>query len=68
MKIGALAKAAGTTVPTIRFWTAEGLLTVANVTASGYQLYSPEMVTRCELIRKLQQQRLTLAEIRDRLP
>ena len=36
MKIGALAKAVGVTVPTIRFWTAEKLLEVADVTASGY--------------------------------
>ncbi len=52
MKIGALAKAVGVTVPTIRFWTAENLLEVADVTASGYQLYSPNMIARCELIRK----------------
>jgi DNA-binding transcriptional MerR regulator len=67
MKIGALAKAVGVTVPTIRFWTAEKLLEVADVTASGYQLYSPEMIARCELIRSLKEQRLTLAEIKRRL-
>ena len=67
MKIGALAKAAGVTVPTIRFWTAENLLEVADVTASGYQLYSPEMIARCERIRSLKEQRLTLAEIKSRL-
>jgi Fic family protein len=67
MKIGALAKAVGVTVPTIRFWTAENLLEVADVTASGYQLYSPEMIARCELIRSLKEQRLTLAEIKRRL-
>ena len=67
MKIGALAKAAGVTVPTIRFWTSEGLLEVAELTASGYQLYSPDMVERCGLIRKLKEQRLTLAEIKARL-
>jgi Fic family protein len=66
LKIGALAKAVGVTVPTIRFWTSEGLLEVAEVTASGYQLYSHEMVGRCELILNLKQQRLTLAEIRVR--
>ena len=66
MKIGALAKAAGVTVPTIRFWTSEGLLEVAELTASGYQLYSSDMVERCEVIRKLKEQRLTLAEIKNR--
>jgi DNA-binding transcriptional MerR regulator len=67
MKIGALAKAVGVTVPTIRFWTAENLLEVADVTASGYQLYSPDMIARCELIRSLKEQRLTLTEIKSRL-
>jgi Fic family protein len=67
MKIGALAKAADVTVPTIRFWTAENLLEVADVTASGYQLYSPDMIARCERIRSLKEQRLTLAEIKSRL-
>ena len=67
LKIGSLAKAVGVTVPTIRYWTSEGLLEVAEVTASGYQLYAPDMVERCEVIRKLKEQRLTLAEIRIRL-
>ena len=67
MKIGALAKAADVTVPTIRFWTAENLLEVADVTASGYQLDSPDMIARCELIRRLKEQRLTSAEIKTRL-
>ena len=67
MKIGALAKAVGVTLPTIRFWTAENLLEVADVTAFGYQLYSPDMIARCELIRSLKEQRLTLTEIKSRL-
>ncbi len=67
MKIGALAKAVGVTVPTIRFWTSEGLLEVAEQTASGYQLYSPDMVQRCESIEKWKGQRLTLAEVKRRL-
>lgn len=67
LKIGALAKATGVTVPTIRFWTSQGLLEVAEVTASGYQLYAPNMVARCEFIRTLKEQRLTLAEIKHRL-
>ncbi len=67
LKIGALAKAVGVTVPTIRFWTSEGLLEVAEVTASGYQLYSREMVGRCDAMLALKRQRFTLAEIRGRL-
>ena len=42
IKIGALTKLAGVTA-TIRFWTSEGLLEVAELTASEYQLYSPDM-------------------------
>ena len=67
LKIGTLAKLAGVTVPTIRFWTSEGLLEVAELTATGYHLYAPDMAGRCEHIRKLKEQRLTLAEIKIRL-
>ena len=66
LKIGELASAAGVTVPTIRHWTKEGLLEVAEVTESGYQLYAPEMKTRCEEIKVLKDQRLTLEEIKRR--
>jgi len=64
LKIGKLAKAAGETVPTIRHWTKEGLLEVAEITKSGYQLYASDMIERCKQIKKLQTQRLTLEEIR----
>jgi len=64
LKIGQLANAAGVTVPTIRFWTKEGLLDVAEVTPSGYQIYSPEMIDRCSRIQKLKKKRMTLAEIK----
>lgn len=67
LKIGELAKATGLTVPTIRFWTKEGLLAVAETTASGYQLYDGSMIARCAEIERLKQQRLTLAEIRHKL-
>ena len=66
-KIGELAKATGMTVPTIRFWTKEGLLEVAEVTESGYQLYASDMIQRSEQIKKLKGQRLTLAEIKQRI-
>lgn len=67
LKIGELAKSVGVTVPTIRYWTKEGLLEVAEVMASGYQLYDPEMKSRCEKIQKLQKERLNIAEIKQRL-
>jgi Fic family protein len=68
LKIGELARQAGEPVPTIRYWTKEGLLSVASHTKSGYQLYHPKMVERVRLIRHMQkQERLTIAEIRDAL-
>ncbi len=67
LKIGELAKIAGTTVPTIRYWTKEGLLEVAEVTRSGYQLYAADMAQRCEQIKALKSERLTLEEIKQRL-
>lgn len=67
LKIGALAKAAGVTVPTIRYWTKEGLLDVAEVAKSGYQLYAADMTKRCAQIKKLKEQRFTLAEIKKKI-
>ena len=64
LKIGQLAKAVKETVPTIRHWTKEGLLEVAELTPSGYQLYAPDMVERCGQIQMLKMQRLSIAEIK----
>lgn len=68
LKIGELAKAAGETVPTIRYWTKEGLLEVAEHTKGGYQLYDASMILRAQIIRKLQKKkRLTIAEVKEEL-
>lgn len=67
LKIGELAKRTGQPAPTIRYWTKEGLLEVAEITPSGYQLYAPKMIERCRLIVKLKSERLTLEEIRGRI-
>ncbi len=67
LKIGELAKAAGESVATIRHWTKAGLLEVAEVTAAGYQLFAADMVGRCGEIRRMQGERLTLAEIGGRI-
>lgn len=67
LKIGELAKAAGVTVPTIRYWTKEGLLDIAEVTDSGYHLYAMNMIDRCARIRTLKGKRLTLEEIKHQL-
>ena len=64
MKIGQLAKRTGETNATIRFWTKEGLLDVAETTDAGYQLYDPAMAERVREIRRLQGERYTLKEIK----
>ena len=67
LKIGELAKRAGERNSTIRYWTKEGLLDVAEITESGYQLYAPDMLERIEKIQKLKHQRFTLNEIKQQL-
>lgn len=65
LKIGELAKLTGETVPTIRHWTKEGLMHVAQYTKGGYQLFGPNCIAIARKIRGLQNtKRLTLAEIK----
>lgn len=64
LKIGELSKRTGETVPTIRYWTKEGLLSIADTTAGGYQLYDESMVEQVKKIRHLQREkRLSIREI-----
>jgi Fic family protein len=67
LKIGELAGKTGIRHSTIRHWTKEGLLTVADITKAGYQLYAPDMVNRINQIHTLKKQRLTLQEIKEKL-
>lgn len=68
LKIGELAKAAGETIPTIRYWTKEGFLKAAKYTEGGYQLYDLSQIDRAKEVRYLQnEQRLTLSEIKQKL-
>lgn len=67
LKIGELARRAGVANSTIRHWTKEGLLEVAETTRSGYQRYAPEMLERIATIHTLKAKRLTLGEIREQL-
>ena len=65
LRIGELAKQVQATNSTIRYWTKEGLIDVADKTAAGYQLYSFETIERIKRIKKLKSQRYTLGEIKD---
>ncbi len=67
LKIGELAARTGEAISAIRYWTKEGLLSPADVTQSGYQLYEPDAAERVREIRSLQKQRLTIREIGERL-
>ena len=67
LKIGQLAEQSGVRHSTLRHWTKEGLLDVAETTAAGYQLYAPTMIKRIKKIQQLKKQRLTLQEIKNRL-
>lgn len=68
LKIGELAKLANETVPTIRYWTQEGLLRVAELSEGGYQLYNTSQIDKAKEVRYLQdEQRLTIAEIKIKL-
>ena len=67
LRIGQLARETGESTATIRYWTKEGLLHVADTTDSGYQLYHPQMIQRATKIRDLQGQRFTLSEIKGQL-
>lgn len=67
LKIGELAKKTKESNSTIRHWTKVGLLEVAEVTKSGYQLYSPKMVERIKKIHALKKQRYTLQQIKQKI-
>lgn len=67
LRIGALAKKTGESVATLRHWTKEGLLQPAGQTDSGYTLYPLEAADRVKRIRDLQEQRLSLGEIREKM-
>lgn len=65
VKIGAIAKLAEETVPTIRYWTKEGLLQVAEHTESNYALYDQtSTLAQVAKIQELKKQRYTLNEIK----
>lgn len=64
LKMGELARLAGESVPTIRYWVKMGLLPVTGETKGGYQLFTLELVKRVDKIRELQREkRLSLEEI-----
>lgn len=64
MKIGELARAAGCTADTIRFYEKEGLLPQAGRTQANYRRYQQEHVERLRFIRNCRALDMTHDEIR----
>jgi DNA-binding transcriptional MerR regulator len=64
MTIGELARLAGLTVKTVRFWSDEGLVPAAGRTAAGYRLYGPDALVRAGLVRTLRDLGVGLPAIR----
>lgn len=67
MTIGALARAAGVGIDTVRFYEREGLLPPPARRASGYRQYTPATAQRLRFIRRAKELGFSLDEIRDLL-
>ena len=63
MKIGEVARQAGVSVDTVRFYERRGVLPAPERLASGYRTYASATVSRILVARHLQQLGLTLDEV-----
>jgi DNA-binding transcriptional MerR regulator len=64
LKIGEVARRAGVTLRTIRYYQSLGLIRAACRTAGGMHLYHPEACDRAQLIRDLRKLDVSLGSIR----
>ncbi|WP_419599976.1 MerR family transcriptional regulator [Thiolapillus sp.] len=67
LTIGKLAKQAGVTIETIRYYQRKGLLQEPEKPLYGYRQYPPEAVARIKFIKRAQQAGFTLREIAELL-
>ena len=67
MQIGVLAKRTGLTASRIRFYEAQGLISVGR-RANGYRIYSPAALVALNIITSAQDAGFTLEEIRRLMP
>jgi len=65
MRIGRLAKSAGVTPDTVRYYEREGLLPRADRTPGGYRDYGAEVVDDLQFIKKAQASGLKLSDVRE---
>ena len=64
MRIGDLARRAGTTMRTIRYYEERGLIEPARRTKGGFRLYQEEELRKLHLIRSLQLLDMPLAQVK----
>ena len=64
MRIGDLAKRAGTTMRTIRYYEERGLIEPARRTKGGFRLYQEEELRKLHLIKSLQVLDIPLAQVK----
>jgi DNA-binding transcriptional MerR regulator len=64
LSIGALAKATGTKVETVRWYEKVGILPAPDRTAGNYRIYGPEHLRRLGFIRRARNLGFTLDEVR----
>ncbi len=65
MRIGELAKSAGVTPDTVRYYEREGLLAPPPRTPSGYRDYGPEALDDLRFVKKAQAMGLKLTDVRE---
>ncbi len=64
LSVSALAKSAGVTTKTLRYWEGIGLLPRAERTHTGYRVFAPEVMRYIEFIQKAKTVGLTLSEMK----
>lgn len=64
LQIGEVAKGAGTTIRTVRYYLEEGFIEAADRSPGGFYLFNAEAVDKVRLIQKLKDLGLPLKEIR----
>jgi DNA-binding transcriptional MerR regulator len=64
MRIGDLAKEAGTTLRTVRYYEQLGLIAPASRTKGGFRLYAEEELRKLRLIKNLQLLNIPLAQVK----
>lgn len=63
LKIGEVSRESGVGIESLRFYERQGLLGRPGRTESGYRLYSPDVLTRLDFIKRAQVLGFTLSEI-----